>query len=454
VQWHGHFLSLASRHRQRGDPVDNDPCAPPVLWSTISAASADSTFAGLLAGLLIAAAAALLVSWYQATAPPTIALFGSGVPVLTLSTYLFTVIGALRYPDPKNIDYGTPGGAGDKLCSQLWSEWLLATGSLFIGSAVLVCGLGWALVSYADNLAVKLCERSDPMRTVERSRDYFIRLNAWLSAAVTTAATALLIVTSVIYVVAIGQQNMHFEMFGEKWYLLYFVYLFGLYLIGRAAYVVFNRTHSARRANKESCAAYAAGSPPEATDNEGADAWRKKLAMRAARELGFVACVAIAALAAIPMASGAAFNHSRGIAVSPHVVIYLVVLYIIFRAIYILLPAGIIELVSANDDDPFTNNEATSPTDEKSTERIRIRYDFGRLSTTTYSVVFLAILGTFFVVVLTQGPLWTVPRIMISLFLGGFYPAIVLSGLSSSVPAAEDIRTPKWETIGWLKFIP
>jgi hypothetical protein len=143
-------------------------------------------------------------------------LFGSGVPVLTLATYLFTVIGAVDYPNP----------AGESLCSQLWSEWLLATGSLFIGSAVLVCGLGWALVSYADNLAVTLCETNIPIKTVEEGRRFFIRLNAWLAAAVTTAPTALLIVTTVLYLTAIGQQNMHFEIFGIKWYLCSsFIYL-------------------------------------------------------------------------------------------------------------------------------------------------------------------------------------------------------------------------------------
>jgi hypothetical protein len=84
-----------------------------------------------------AAAAALLVQWYQGGAPSTVALFGSGVPILTLATYLFTVIGAVDYPNP----------AGENLCSQLWSEWLLATGSLFIGSAVLVCGCGLRVVS-------------------------------------------------------------------------------------------------------------------------------------------------------------------------------------------------------------------------------------------------------------------------------------------------------------------
>ncbi|MGA8329327.1 MAG: hypothetical protein WB777_08540 [Mycobacterium sp.] len=452
--------------------MDNDPCSTNVFWSGISAATADSAFAGVLAGLLIAAVAALLVSWYQGAGPQTIALFGSGVPVLALATYLFTVIGALRYPPydpqkplgPKNFDYTTPGGTGERLCNQLWSEWLLATASLFIGSAVLVCGLGWALVSYADNLAVKLCEGNISIERVEYSRKFFIRLNAWLSAAVTTAATALLVVTSVIYLAAIGQQNMH------SGYLLYFVYLVGLFLIGRASYVIFSRTSSARRANKKSCAAYAVGDPPVAADNErikaGASlarppaakdprfARRNKVAMRAAREFGFAAYVAFAALLAVPMTSGAAFNQRReGIAVSLDIVIKVVVLYIIVRGFYVLI-ASIVELVSARRYDTPTNNEALPRANAKSVERIRLTYAPGRLHATTYTVVFLAILETFFVVALTQGPLWTVGRIFISLFLGGLYPAVVLAGLSSSVPAAEDVRRPKWETVRWLGFVP
>lgn len=458
--------------------MDSDPCSKNVLWSTITAASPDSTFAGVLAGLLIAAVAALLVQWYTEGAPPTIALFGSGVPILALSTYLFTIIGALHYPE--KLDDGTPVDSKSPLCNQLWSEWLLATGSLFIGSAVLVCGLGWALVSYADNLAVKLCEtniRNIPIKRIEDGRKFFIRLNAWLSAAVTTAATALLMVTTVVYLTAIDQQGLNREIFGKTWYLLFFVYLFGLYFIGRASYVVFSRTRSARHANKKSCAAYVASDQPVATDNEGMKAGagpagppapkdprfarRKELAIRAAQEFAVVILVALVALLAASMTSGQAFNQPRTknalsherIEVSPEIVIYVVVLYIIVRAIYVLV-MGVIESVSANKDGTATNNEAIPPANAKSVERIRIRYDPGRLRTTTYSVVFLAILGTFFVAVLTQGPLWSFWRIMISLFLGGLYPAVVLAGLSSSVPAAEDARKPKWEKLGWLMFLP
>jgi hypothetical protein len=54
------------------------------------------------------------------------------------------------------------------------------------------------------------------------------------------------------------------------------------------------------------------------------------------------------------------------------------------------------------------------------------------------SVLIAGYLGTFFMVGLTQGPFWTPPRISVSLVLGGLYPAVLLTALSSSVPGADD----------------
>jgi hypothetical protein len=348
--------------------MDKDPCATNVFWSTISAASADSTLAGLLAGLLIAAAAALIVqTWYQGSDSHTIALFSSGVPALALSTYLFTVIAGVHFPeetDPKGL-----------LCSQLWSQWLLAFGLVFIGTAILVCGLGWALISYGENLAVTLCQRNFPIETVEDRRKFFIRLNGWLSGAIVTAGTAFLIVSNVLYLKAIGDQNLN---------LLFFVYLFGLYSISRSSYVVISRTTSAMRANKRSCAAYAADGPPVATEPAAKDprfARRKKLAMRAAQEFGVVMWVAACALLAVYMTSYAAGQWSLDVA-RGKIAIYVVVLYIIVRAAYVLI-VGIAELVSAKKDDTPANNAAVPPADAESVERIRIKYSFGRLSATT-----------------------------------------------------------------------
>jgi hypothetical protein len=378
-------------------------------------------------------------------------LFGSGVPALTLSTYLFTVIAGVEYP--KNIDYTTRGGTGDNLCSQLWSNWLLAIGLLWIGAAILVCGLGWALVSYADNLAVKLCKTNTPIDKIEDLRRAFILLNALLSGAAITGATALFIVPSVAYLTGIGYSDSSHEFIGVKWYLLFFIYLGGLYLIGRSSYVVIKRTLSALRANKKSCAAYAAGGPPGAIDDEGIKAGvgparppaakdPRKLAMHAAEEFARVIWAAFCAFLAVYMTSGKAFHHQQW-AVSPKtvitIVIHLAVLYVIVRAIYVII-AGIIERVSAKKGATPTNNKAVPPANTKPVERIRIEYGRGWLRVATYGVVILAALGTFFVALLTQGPLLPHPRIFISLFLGGLYPAVVLTWLSSSVPAAEDVR--------------
>jgi hypothetical protein len=446
--------------------VDKDPCAAYVWWSAITAAVPESAVAGLLAGFLIAAVAALLAQVYWGS---ELALFCSGVPILAFSAILFTVIAGAR-PSEK-IDYQTRGSYGDTLCSVLWSQWLLAISSLFIGSAVLLCGLGLVLVSYADNLAVKLCETNRPIYTVENSRRILIRVNAWLSAAVTTVVTALLIAANATYLMAIGRENLRFKILGEDGYVLFFVYLFGLYLIGRSLFVVFERTRSALRANIASCAAYAAGFSPVDADNEGLRAGvgpvrppaakdpgfarRKKVAMRAAQEFAVVIWVALSALLAAYLASGEPFNNLRqGITVSPEIVIYIVVAYIIFRAAYVLI-ANIVERVSAKKDDNPTNNRFIPPEDAGSVERIRITYNYGRLFPTISSVLLLAILGAFFFVAgLMQGPLWPAPRITISLLLGGLYPAVILAGLSSSVPAAEDVRRPRGETLRRLAFIP
>ena len=453
-----------------------------MLWSSIGAADTDATLAGVLTGLLIAAAAALIVQWYQGSDAHTIALFGSGVPVLALSTFLFTVIAGMDLSD-NNLN----GVDILPVCSGLWSQWLLAINVLFVGSAILVCGLGWALVSYGDTLAVRFCERNVPIKTVEDRRRFFIRLNAWLSSAMITASIAILVVTTILYLKAVaypypdrikyanpsneqyrlevGAQHEH--NLKNETYLIFFVYFFGVYLIGRAAYVVFVRTSSALRANKESCAAYAAGGPAVAADREGIKSsiaaegpagkdpkfsQRTKLAIRAAQKFVVVLWVALSALLAVCLTSFVVISRPWG-GFSGKEVSWI---FIGVVAVYVLI-VGIIELVPAGKGDTPTYNIAVPPANADSVERIRIEYHFGLLTVTTYSVVLFVVLGTFFVAALTQGPLstqppsWTNPQLILSLVLGGLYPALVLTGLSSSVPAAEDVELPKWEIIGRRK---
>ena len=216
--------------------MDKDPCSANVGWSLLAGADADSTLAGVLAGFLIVAATALLAQWNDRSDSDTFALFASGVPALTLSSYLFTVLAGSRPAAPE-------------VCGQMWGQWLAAFAMLLIGASVLLCGLGWALVSYSDNLAVKLIEKNRPMKRVEENRRFFISLSGWLSLGGTTAMTCWLIAANVVYLkgttgrqVGYGkdQQTIYsfFEFLHVKWYLMFVVFLFGLYVVVRSAYLV------------------------------------------------------------------------------------------------------------------------------------------------------------------------------------------------------------------------
>lgn len=447
-----------------------DRCSESVFWSSIGAAGADATLAGVLAGLLIAAAAALIVQWYQGSASRTIALFGSGVPVLGLSTFLFTVIAGmdLSYTDDNDVPV---------VCSVLWSQWLLAVNVLFIGTAILVCGLGWALVSYGDTLAVTLLEKNVDIDTVKDRRRFFIHLNAWLSGTIITASIGILLVTNLLYLKAVAYpylspnnklnkiQNKSqdtIELHHER-YLIFLVYLFGVYLVGRASYVVIIRTRSALRANNRSCAAY--DGTPVAADSGGADSGgikslfvlfagggpagkdprfsrRTRLAIRAAQKFVIVMWVALSTLLAVYLTSEVVVHRPWG-GFSGKEVTWIFIGVVV---VYVLI-VGIVELLPAKEDDTPTHNEAVPSANAESVERIRIEYNFGMLTVTTYGVVLFAVLGTFFVVALTQLPLWRPVRIFVSLGLAGLYPALVLTGLRSSVPAGEDVRLPKWEIV-------
>ena len=241
-------------------------------------------------------------------------------------------------------------------------------------------------------------------------------------------------------------------------YLIFLVYLFGVYLVGRASYIVIIRTRSALRANNRSCAAY--DGTPVAADSGGMKSLfalfagggpagkdprfsrRTKLAIRAAPKFVVVMWVALSALLAVYLTSEVVIARPWG-GFSGKEVTWILIGVVV---VYILI-VGIVELLPAKEDDSPTHNEAGPSANAESVERIRIEYNFGMLTVTTYGVVLFVVLGTFFVVALTQLPLWRPMRILVSLGLAGLYPALVLTGLSSSVPAGDDVRLPKWEIV-------
>jgi hypothetical protein len=134
--------------------------------------------------------------------------------------------------------------------------------------------------------------------------------------------------------------------------------------------------------------------------------WRddghNEAALRAAKEFVVVILVALGAVLAIYMTSGQAFGQPRnGITVSPKIVICVVVVYLIVRATYALI-AKFVELVSEKRDGSPSNSETVPPANAESVGRIRINYSVGMLRLTTYRVVLLAILATFFVATLPR----------------------------------------------------
>jgi hypothetical protein len=424
-----------------------DPCARMVGWSTLHSATADLTLAGVLAGFLIAVVAALLAQWYDRASRGMIALFASGVPALTLSSYTFSISTGVTLPDTLWDGY-------ENYCGQVWSQWLPAFAMLLIGGSVLLCGLGWALVIYSDNLAEKVKEKVPP-ETIEDTHRFFIGLSAWLSLGGTAGMAGLLIAANVLYLQAIKRAPLTFFEFppGVKWYAVFFVYLFGVYVIVRSAYLVIWRATSFRR---EPVPGVYTKSPTlrGARDN--------KRARRVAKEIGIANATAVGALLASYLTT-AAVHEWVSVTTTPYTVVVVVVAYTIGRLAYCVVVHVVRQIQpSMSGGQATTKGYAegdakirVTPSTEKPKDASQIKYSGGRLKATSYNVVFFAILGTIFAEVLTQAPLispnW---RTGLSLFIGGLYPAWILLGLSYSVPAAPSTKLPEWKMRRGLRLAP
>jgi hypothetical protein len=432
----------------------DDPCADLVGWSVLGSAVPDLTLAGVLAGFLIAVVAALVVQWYDRASPRMIALFASGVPPLTLSSYLFTISSGAKPPKKLTEPHALQG-----YCNTVWSQWVPAFTMLLIGGSVLLCGLGWALVIYSSHLADRLNEKNFPTRMIEDNSRFFIGLNAWLSLAGTTAMTGLLIAANVLYLKAYTDPNTNdsianltlFEFpHGVKWYAMFFVLLFGAYVMVRCAYLVTWRATSF--AGRERVP----GLHTKSSARRGA--WDDKRVRCVAKEIGAAVAIALGAQLASYLTTGILGDN---FSVDTTCVMVVVVAYIIGRLAY-----GLIVHVVRQYSRSTGGGQATTKGYAETAPKIHIapsvekpedafQYSTGRLITTSYNVVFFAILGTAFSAALTQANFWTSSwQTGVALFIGGFYPAIILLGLSYSVPAAEGIRLPKWKTWPGLRLLP
>jgi hypothetical protein len=464
--------------------MDNDPCADKAFWSVLNSAVPDLTLAGVLAGFLIAVVAALVGQWYDRASPRMIALFASGVPALMLSGYLFTISSGAKPPEepkvvaeltgqptgePKFLVVSTPSNPPKDpnvitYCNQVWSQWLPAFAALLIGGSVLLCGLGWALVIYGDHLADRLKGENLPAGTIEDYHRFFIGLSALLSLAATIGMAGLLIAANVTYLTATTHPknttdpNTTLAFFefphGVYWYAMFFVFLFGVYVVAGSAYLVFSRTTSFAWGE------HVPGVHTKSSARRGA--WGNKRVRRVAREIGIVLVIVFGAFFAGWLTKGV-----LGVKFSGHTVNYVEVVaaaYAIGRLAY----CGIVHVRqysrSMREGRATTKGYAeadakipVAPSTEKPEDAIQLKYSSGRLRATTYHVVFFAVLGAVFTVVVTNGYLWNSLgswQTGLALFIGGFYPACILLGLSHSVPADPSVGLPKWKTLPVLRFLP
>lgn len=387
-------------------------CADFTGWDIIAAATGNSVLAGVLAGFLIAAAAVLFAS-NSRYVPHTIALFASGVPVLVLSSYLFNAISGSQAQDPLR-------------CAQVWTQGLAATAMLAIGAAALVCGLGWVLVSYTEDFEKTLLNEmleqrnkrdqytllaSDlgidtgelvthkPLVSAQgfkelllNRRVLLVRLNGWLFFAAVTAATALLICANIVYI-----RSGNYKRVWLTELLVFIVVGIGLYVIIRSAYTIIRRTQ---------------------------DALSIIRVKAPAQHPGRFDLVLILVVAWVAAWLAGYTNDDLAFVLSGQVT-----------------PALIFIVHEMYSRRQSASNCATA--NQFGTGRLK--FDVGRLPVTAYNIGLLAIVGTLFAALATQTPMVEGIRILVALFVGGFYPAVILLGLSRSVAAAkENYCVPSW----------
>jgi hypothetical protein len=350
--------------------------------------------------------------------------------------------------DPKVITY----------CNQVWSQWLPAFAALLIGGSVLLCGLGWALVIYGDHLADRLKEKNLHAEAIEDYHKYFIGLNALLSLSATIGMTGLLIAANVTYLTATADANTTLTFFefphGVNWYAMYFVFLVGVYLIAASGYLVLSRStsfawedHSPRVHIKSSAQG---------------GVWGNKRLRRGATEIGAVLVVASGALLAGYLTKGVLDGKFSG-----HTISYaeaVTATYAIGRLAYCGISKvrqyGRSERERRATTKGYADAESettVAPSAEAPEDAIQLNYSSGRLRATTYHVVFFALLGAVFTVVVTNGYLWKIMgswQSGLTLFIGGLYPACILLWLSYSVPANPRVRLAEWKTLPVLRFLP
>ena len=152
-------------------------------WSPLTAASANSSLAGVLGGFLITAIA-LLFDRSSREGVHTLALFSSAVLILMLDSFLFSLITGSQVP----ADDSRAG-----ICAITWTQSAVSTGMLAAGATGLFGGLGWMLATHAVNKAADLEAHEI------RPYSFLADLGGWLTFAAAMTTTLILSETAIDY---------------------------------------------------------------------------------------------------------------------------------------------------------------------------------------------------------------------------------------------------------------
>jgi hypothetical protein len=108
-------------------------------WSIIASAQANSNLAGILAGFLFFGLIYLLGKDEKRS--ETVLLFTASFIILAFAGYLFSRVSGFSASSD-------PGPAIASFCKGVWMEGMIAYAMLVVGTATMIVGLGYVLVSY------------------------------------------------------------------------------------------------------------------------------------------------------------------------------------------------------------------------------------------------------------------------------------------------------------------
>lgn len=190
-------------------------------WSITTSASSNSQFAGVLAGILIAAISLLFVQ-DRVNGTRAIGLFAAAMMALSLDSYLFSNITGLQTYDPES-------------CIRSWAQGLAASGVLAVGGVALVAGLASLMALHA----------SRAVNAANKDRSLIV-LGGFLVSAIIAAVTLLM-------VTAYSEYNKYLAAYADFTGNTHLAVALGSVLVLYTSVVIFRRTSRLYEARTMSC---------------------------------------------------------------------------------------------------------------------------------------------------------------------------------------------------------